>query len=812
MAPEVMPLESDACPTVIHNSATGRRWLLRVVAMAVCVLATSLSPRVGAQTTNAKEATARWTEFQKTVQPFFAKHCTSCHGAKGIESDAPLDQFLDDASLDKGMALLEKALDMLAAQKMPPKKKMQPTKDEMAPVLAWLKTYTNAVDCNTPRNPGRVTIRRLNRAEYNNTIRDLLAVEFRPADSFPLDDAGYGFDNIADVLSLSPLLVEKYLTAASLVLDKAIFVQPVLPPPTKRWDAATAEGTFPKSDPKAGVEASGKVGKATRVGRVFPHNGEVFADFEFPAEGEYRFRLRAYSSAGTNNQRPKATFLLDGKKLQEFNVREDQRNTSDYGSKPVTVTAGKHRISVAMLNGSDPKADKQNGPKLGLIWFEVEGPLAPTVDRMPESYKRVFVATPTVKVTKADAAEKIIRNFATRAFRRPVRDEEVVRLMKLWTKADKDGRPFERCIHLALQAVLVSPHFLFRMEAEPQPGENGVHTLNEYELASRLSYFLWSSMPDEELFALAEKGKLRANLDAQIHRMLRDRKSQALIDNFAGQWLQLRLIDSAAPDAKKYPEFDEGLRSAMKTETQMFLNAIIQEDRSVLDIIDSDFTFVNERLAKHYGLPDIKGPEFRRIRLGPDQRGGLLLHASILTITSYPERTSPVQRGRWVLETFLNQAPPPPPPDVPELPKDDKVLKKASLRQLMVQHRTNPNCAACHEKMDPIGFALENYDAIGAWRTKDANKEPIDASGELPNGKKFSGSKELRDILKAQPEQFSRAMTEKLLTYALGRGLERYDRCVVNDIVAATGRNQYRFSVFVTEIVKSDPFQKRTGK
>jgi mono/diheme cytochrome c family protein len=762
---------------------------------------------VGAKTTQ------RWAEFQKTVQPFFAKHCISCHSEKGVESDAPLDMFRDDASLDKGMPLLEKALDMLAAQKMPPRKKTQPTKDEAAPVLAWLKTYTNAVDCNAPRNPGRVTIRRLNRAEYNNTIRDLLAVEFRPADSFPLDDAGYGFDNIADVLSLSPLLMEKYLTAASLVLDKAIFVQPILPAPSKRWDAATAEGTFPKSDPNAGAEASGKVGKATRVGRVFAHNGEVYADFNFPADGDYTFRLRAYSSAGSNKQRPKATFLLDGKKLQEFNVREDQRNTSDYGSKPIAVSAGKHRISVAMLNGADPKAAKQDGPKLGLIWFEVEGPLAPTVDRMPDSFKRVFVATPSAKVTKADAAEKIIRNFATRAFRRPVRDDEVTRLMKLWTKADKDGRPFERSVHFVLQAVLVSPHFLFRIELEPQPGEkDNVHTLNEFELASRLSYFLWSSMPDAELFALAGKGKLRANLDAQIKRMLKDRKSQALIDNFAGQWLQLRLMQSVSPDAKKHPQFDEGLRSAMMQETQMFLNAIIQEDRSVLDIIDSDFTFVNERLAKHYGIPDVKGPDFRRIKLAPDQRGGLLLHASILTITSYPERTSPVQRGRWVLETFLNQAPPPPPPDVPELPKDDKILKKASLRQLMVQHRTNPNCAACHEKMDPIGFALENYDAIGAWRTRDANKEPIDASGELPDGKRFNGSRELREILKAQPEQFSRALTEKLLTYALGRGLERYDRCVVNDIVAAAQRNQYRFSVFVAEIVKSDPFQKRNGK
>jgi mono/diheme cytochrome c family protein len=791
--------------------------IVAIVAFSWPVLAFSVWPRSDAQTTSEQKfggkATLRWAEFQKSVQPFFAKHCTSCHGAKGVESDAPLDAFLDDASLEKGMPLLEKALDMLTGQKMPPKKMPRPTKEELEPVLAWLKSSTTFVDCQAPRNPGRVTIRRLNRAEYNNTIRDLLAIELRPADTFPLDDAGYGFDNIADVLSLSPLLVEKYLNAASLVLDKAIFAQPILPPPTKRWDALTADGTIPKGDPTAKSSQGGKAGgRGMPDGRVFKNNGEVFADFEFPTAGDYTFRLRAYSAAGGNKQRPQATFVVDGKKLQGFNVREDQRNTSDYATKPVAVTAGKHRVSVAMFNGVDAKAENQNGPTLGLIWFEVEGPLAPTVDRMPECYKRVFVATPSATLAKPVAAEKILRNFATRSFRRPVRDDELTRLLKLWTKADSTGRPFEKSIHLALQAVLVSPHFLFRMELDPQPGENGIHTLNDFELASRLSYFLWNSMPDEQLFALAGKGTLRASLDAQIQRMLKDRKSQALIENFAGQWLQLRLVESVTPDSKKYPDFDEGLRAAMMKETQLFLSAIIQEDRSVLDIIDSDFTFVNERLAKHYGIPNIKGQEFKRIKLAPGQRGGLLLHASILTITSYPERTSPVQRGRWVLETFLNSAPPPPPPDVPELPKEENAVKNATLRQLMEQHRINPNCASCHARMDPIGFALENYDAIGAWRTTDANRQPIDASGELPDGRKFNGSKELRDILKAQPEQFGRAMAEKLLTYALGRGLERYDRCAVDDIVAATKRSGYRFSELVTQIVKSDPFQKRSVK
>jgi len=423
----------------------------------------------------------------------------------------------------------------------------------------------------------------------------------------------------------------------------------------------------------------------------------------------------------------------------------------------------------------------------------------------------VMVALPSPAVSKAQAAETIVRHFATRAFRRPVRADEVTRLMALWTRADADGRPFAQSVDMALQAVLVSPAFLFRMELDPQPGEAaGVHTLTDYELASRLSYFLWSSMPDDELFGLAAKGQLRANLSAQIRRMLKDPKSAALVGNFAGQWLQLRAMDNVTPDPAEFPDFDESLRSAMTRETQLFFTAIVQEDRSVLDFLDADFTFVNGRLAKHYGIPGVTGEGFQRVSLAGTQRGGVITQASILTLTSYPGRTSPVQRGKWVLENLLDAAPPPPPPDVPALAEGKQLT--GTLRHRMEEHRSNPACAACHAQMDGIGFALENFDATGAWRTQDSNHDRIDASGTLPGGIAFNGPAELRRILLARQDEFVSCMVGKMLTFALGRGLESYDQRTTDAITAAMRKNGNRLSVMIEQIVRSDAFQKRAGR
>ncbi len=896
---------------VAHASLTGSCLLL---GSCMQTAADGKSPAQASAVASAARPGAKWEEFHQTVQPFLAQHCYECHGPKDAENDLRLDLFKDEASLEAGTAKLNKALEKLKGRKMPPRDEPQPAMAEVAPVVSWLQTFL-AGDVSGPVNPGRVTLRRLNRAEYDNTIRDLLAIDLRPAEGFPSDDSGYGFDNNGDVLSMAPVLMEKYLAAAGVALDKAILADPVLPPPVNRWPAAELEGTIPKSDPKA---TAGRAPYTVQVGRVYNYNGEIYIDCDIPADGEYMLRMHGYGTQGpATHQRPQVAFLVDGAKVEQpFTITDDQRNPT-FGAidKPTPLTAGKHRISLAFLNGptqeeyaiakvkadaesppkgvaSDPNADdnadpnadappagakaKRRGaavaaarpaaddanaadpnadpnadpapakgrgrsggpgpggaqmgkapavvragpgfsptgkPTLGVIALEVEGPMAPTPDRMPESYRRVMVAEPSATLSKPAAAEIIIRQFATRAYRRPVRDAEVSRLMALWTKADSDGRPFVQSIDTTLQAVLVSPAFLFRMELDPQADEpSGIHTLNEYELASRLSYFLWASMPDDELFALAGKGQLRANLDAQVRRMLKDPKSSALVENFAGQWLQLRTMQSVAPDPKRFPGFDEALRGAMTKETELFFNAIVQEDRSVVDFIDADFTYVNERLAKHYGLPGVTGDEFRRVSLPKDQRGGILTQASVLTVTSLPNRTSPVQRGKWVLENLFDTAPPPPPPNVPALAEGDKAELTGTLRQRMEKHRSDPKCAVCHEQMDGIGFALENFDAIGAWRTQDGADGKIDARGTLPGGESFNGPAELRQIIKAQSDQFSRCLAGKMLTFALGRGLESYDSRTTDAIVGAMKQNGNKFSAMIEAIVRSDAFQKRNGK
>ncbi|MEO7413706.1 MAG: DUF1592 domain-containing protein [Opitutaceae bacterium] len=888
-----------------------RRAVFASICMAGCVIPTL------------RAADAEWDQFKTHVQPFLKTHCYECHGEEEPENGFRLDQYSNLAAIVKDRKGIEEIFDKLSHQEMPPKEKRRPAPAEFAAVMAWFESHLQ-VDCTGPRDPGRVTLRRLNRAEYNNTLHDLLGIDFRPADAFPADVAGYGFDNNGDVLSMAPVLMEKYLAAARLSLDKAIKTDPIVPPPSQRWEAATLEGTFAKTDPNAAVAASGPnfgagLRRTSPVGRVFPERGEIFVDYDFPADGEYVLRLRAYGTQGSANRaRPQVAFKIDDLPMDApFTIKEDQRNTSVYSLKKVRVTAGKHRVALAFLNGpsseevaaakaaaevaaaaapagtaapaptaqvaavgnnednpagdaparrarearvvtpppvddaveaaaeagavapksatpaaATPAADPPRRPQaaqrpaavatpagsptgkptLGVIYLEAEGPLAPTPDRMPESYRRVMIAQPSATVSKPEAAEKILRSFARKAFRRPVRDDELKQLLAFWTKADADGRSFDDSIHLTLQTVLASPQFLFRVELEPQANElDGIHTLNDHELATRLSYFLWSTTPDAELSALADAGKLRASLATQVQRMMKDPRSHSLIENFAGQWLQLRQMQNVSPDLKLFPQFDQQLRTAMTKETELFFNAIMQENRSVLDFLDADFTFLNERLAQHYSIAGVKGEEFRRVQLTDQHRGGILTHASVLTITSYPSRTSPVQRGKWVLENLLDDAPPPPPPNVPALDEAGKVLS-GTLRQRMEQHRSNSQCASCHSRMDPIGFGLENYDAIGAWRTKDQDGSEIDASSTLPDGRKIAGAEDLKEILRGQQDRFARSLADRMLTFALGRGLEASDNCVVDEIVHALKQNDYKFSVLVNEIVNSDPFQKRSGK
>ena len=615
--------------------------------------------------------------FSHDVLPVVQKYCLGCHSGKSAAAGIDLSTAKDASSVSKNRSMWDRVTQNIGSNRMPPAGSPAPTKAQRDTLVNWIQTTTTSADC-LLNDPGHVTLRRLNRAEYNNTVRDLCGVDIHPADAFPNDDVGYGFDNIGDVLSISPLLMEKYVAVAA------------------------------------------KVAHATMGGQS---------------------------------------------KLME------------------------------QLDTFDP----------------------------PDA-------------TRSTVARKFLTYFVQRAYRRPAAKDDVDRLVHYVELAHSQGETFQQGMEYAMTAAMCSPNFLFRIETNipgvplaPAPvkgsGKRGskvrlhvAHSksgtdgslLNDFALASRLSYFLWSSMPDDELYNLAAKGKLHdpTVLVAQAKRMLKDPRAGALADNFAGQWLQLRNLANVSPDTKRFTGFDDGLRKAMKTETEMFFQTIVGEDRSVLDFLDARYTFLNEQLAKHYGIDGIQGGNFRRVTLVGDQRGGILSQASLLTVTSNPTRTSPVKRGKWVMENLLGTPLPPAPPNVPALSDDKKGPLVGTLRQRMEQHRANPVCAGCHSNMDPIGFGMENYDAVGKWRTEDGESK-IDPSGVLPDGSKFSSPAQLKQILLSKKSQFVHCLSEKLMTYALGRGLERTDRCTLDGIVTASAKQGDRFSSLVAGIVQSDPFRKQ---
>ena len=619
-----------------------------------------------AGSSGADEQPATETPYLVRVAPLLTKYCVDCHGGEEPTSDIGFDRFEDEATAKADRAVWEKVLDSLEADQMPPdEEELRPIPEEVTVIRHWIETVVLGLDCQGSPNPGRVIARRLNRAEYANTIRDLLGVEVDAAGDFPADDVGYGFDNIGAVLTISPIHMEKYFAAARRISEAAI-VDP--------------------TEPEKGAEKGNRAGE------------------------------------------------------------------------------------------------------------------------LPESHRRIVFVPASKEVSRRDRSRAILRRFVTRAYRRPAVNRDLDALLTLTDLAERQGESFEKGIRLAVQAVLTSPNFLFRIEQDPESAEPGsVRRLNDYELASRLSYFLWSTMPDERLFELAERKALREHLDDEVARMLEDPKAQALVDNFAGQWLELRSLASITPDVESFPEFDDQLRSAMRRETELFFETMMREDRDIREFLDADFTFVNDRLAHHYEIPDIEGAQFRRVALTGEQRGGILTQASILTITSNPNRTSPVKRGKWILDQILGAPPPPPPPNVPELIETEQAAAELSLRDRLEVHRAKPECAVCHNRMDDLGFGFENYDPIGRWRSHDG-EHLIDASGTLPGKKSFDGSQELRGILKNNGKPFARCLTEKMMIYALGRGLEYYDRCAVDKIVDALAKDDYRFSRLVIGIVRSDPF------
>ncbi len=921
--------------------------------------------------------------YESDVVPLLQRYCYECHGNGKSESGLALDAYKTAADVRAAREQWASVLQYVTRHEMPPlDAAAAPTDAEREQIVAFVEQELYQVDPDHP-DPGRVTLRRLNRAEYANAIHDLIGVELDAAADFPPDDSGYGFDNNGDVLSLPPALMEKYLATADKVLDQAIVTEPIRsrlkripaslatigfnaigdrgdgwvhlisleeddvdvelpivaggdylvrfqayatkvggavvgqgsekplvfeedPGPTRialalndvfvtSFEVTTDEKNPGIYQARVGVPAgnqsfravmrrkrsganelemlNGRLGKqqpgivfvkwmeiegplatatrryaaaklaATGPGRsssdgsrTLTGNGEVSIEIDVPRDGELILRAQAFAQqAGPEPARMQ--FWIDGKPLETFDVLAPARMTPLPGQRVFSLallvpqpeiferrtrlTQGKHTFSAAFVNAfTDPENGNPNLRERTLTIQNLEvadlsspvltppipAPLAGLFDRHASGQDR-------------SAAREILGDFTRRAWRRPVTVGELSRLEELYMLARQQGDSFEAGVKLSLVAALASPNFLLlghpphagdRLEA-PVATSSKAAPIDEFSLASRLSFFLWSSTPDDELLALAGRGALRDKLTPQVRRMLASPKARALVDNFAGQWLQIRSLETSAPDKTLFPDYDPNLRASMQRETELFFESVLREDRSIFDFIRGDYTFVDARLAKLYGLPDVRGEDFQRVSLASTPRRGVLTQASVLTLTSNPTRTSPVKRGKWVLENLLGTPPPPPPPDVPELDDAERKLG-GTLRQQMEQHRTNPSCASCHARMDPIGFGLENFDAIGAWRDKDG-EAMIDASGKLASGDAFAGAADLAALLASKrADDFRRCLGEKMLTYALGRGVEYYDRPAVEQIVGALRANEDSFSTLILAVAHSFPFQNRRIK
>lgn len=793
-------------------------------------------------------------DFAQADAYFLEQYCFSCHAGEQPAAELPLDSLSeqlanpnsDNLALIENWDVWELVLDMVTTSQMPPHDSEQPAIVEVESFVQYIEAIFERAKQAVPPDPGRITVRRLNKVEYRNTVRDLLGVDFDPTQNFPADGIGYGFDTIGDVLSLSPLLMEAYLRAAEVIAARVILVD--APPPVTRYQNVRRldprhkdipETRFRLLDPTADV--AWKTGPFTTGGAYlkFAADAEVIYRAVLSVEEELR------QAPLTDEQPPvKVALFVQGEALEEVSTVEElgqlvgvdltKHNgikiletfeiTARNPKQPQTIETLVSRIAhvekagIAMVK---PAAGEPTA-KLRIHRLGSKGPL----DTRPASHHKILACTSDLP--QAAQTREVLSRLLRRAYRRVPTQQEVENLAQFAESIQADGEKWEASIQAAIKVVLCSPKFLFRWELEA-PGKtvSGPYPIDEFQLASRLSYFLWSSMPDDELLALAEEEQLTANLEAQVKRMLADPRASELARNFGTQWLQIQRLGTVAPDPARFPTFTRKLRQAMLKETEFFLDSIFREDRSLLELLDADYTFLNQPLANHYGMVDtqgnwmglpvsrpggekIRGDAFRRVALQSRSRGGILTHASVLTVTSNPTRTSPVKRGRWVLEQVLGSPPPPPPPDVPELAEEHETVRGTTLRERLEQHRKDPGCANCHAQMDALGFALENYNAIGAFRTKDGDIE-IDTTATLPDGTSFQGIADLKEILKDRKERFVRCLAEKMLTYALGRGLAYYDRLTLDRIVAQLEAQDYRSSVLITEIVKSEPFRLRRG-
>jgi hypothetical protein len=761
--------------------------------------------------------------FSKAGVPFLEKYCTNCHGAGKKKADLALHEFRDDTSLLKQRKTWKHVLEMVREGEMPPDDKPQPTAAERDAFLASAKAVFANYDAKGKADPGRVTIRRLNRNEYNNTLRDLLGIDAQPANDFPSDGIGYGFDNIGDVLSLSPLLMERFLDAAQTVAELAVPLEPAKPPvkhlDARYWEPAGRDipmrGDWRELTPGKDAIGTGPLHTPFAVdpGASYTLRAQVWV--EAPPTRTVRV---AFLAAGANlaNPEPPARFTqLEADKVPQVakcRVIKPIDITARTQDKPqiieakLTGMAGVDRLALALVRD----VTATNPPtKLFVKWIEIVGP----EDVRTPFLRRWAQAAPGK--TPAQQTRVMLSYFMPRAWHRPVAPDEIERVARVADAAMKRGETWEAGVRQALIAVLSSPKFLFRMEIDDQPENPEPHPINEFQLATRLSYFLWSTCPDDELLKYALSNQLAANLEAQIRRMLKDPRAEELVDNFAMQWLQLRRLANHQADPKTFERWKPGLKDSMLTETRLFFAEIIREDRSVLDLLDADFTYLDRRLAEAYNIkPEggFEGDNFRRVSLAGTPRGGLLTQASVLTVTSNPTRTSPVKRGKWILEQILGDPPPPPPAVVPSLDDESRTELSGTFRQRLEQHRADPKCGNCHAKMDTMGFALENFNGIGQWRETNEQGQPVEVGGKLPKGPELKSLADLKKMLREEKDQFAHCLTEKMLIYALGRGLEYYDDRATEKIEGDLAKGGYKFSALVTAIAKSDPFRLRRGK
>jgi hypothetical protein len=761
-------------------------------------------------------------DLERTI----AQYCANCHNQRVQSAATASGVVLDTVDLSTVAAngeMWEKVVRKLRAGAMPPAGMPRPDAAAHDALVSFLEETLDRAAAGRP-DPGRQSPHRLNRAEYANAIRDLLALEVDPAGLLPPDDSADGFDNNADVLSVSPVLLERYLSAAAMISALAVGDPKIIP----------------------GSETYRIRGDASQTGQheALPPGtrGGVLALHTFPLDGEYVIKVKLLeinlgSIRGLEYEH-QLEVTVDGERvlLAPVGGPEDYTQSSLNATNVVNSLAERLQVRVKVRAGQRPvgaaflmKTAAQGANRLqafqrstliatdhlGLPHVEnitVTGPFNATGASDTPSRRRIFVCRPARAAEESACAKRIISTLARRAYRRPVTEPEVASLMSFYNQGRREGS-FDRGIELATRAVLVSPKFVFRVERDPAGVAPGTaYRVSDLDLASRLSFFLWSSIPDDELLDVASRGQLGkpAVLEAQVRRMLADPRARALVDNFAGQWLQVRNLRNTTPDKNDFPDFDDNLRQAFERELELFVGSVINDDRSVLDLITADYTFLNERLARHYRIPNVYGPDFRRVALTEDARRGLLGKGGVLLLTSHADRTSPVVRGKWILDNLLGTPPPPAPAVVPPFPEEVPGVP-TTVRARMEQHRSNPACASCHRVMDPLGLALENFDAVGAWRTRESGI-PIDASGELTDGTKITGVGALRAALLKRPDVLVGTVTEKLMTYALGRGLEYQDMPAVRAIVRTAARDNYRFSSLVRGIVSSVPFQMRVAR